>query len=88
MLTVDRCQGRMILTSQILPNAVEQIASRYTKYFFKSVMSGLSNVEQLELFAKAGLDITENSESRTYLVRIGTVYEGHPLSLRTIIEPI
>jgi len=88
LLTANRCNGRIILTSQILPNVLEQIASRYTQYFSKSVMSGLNNLEQLELFAKACLDISENSESCTYLRRMGAIYEGHPLSLRTIIGEI
>ena len=88
LLTTDSCKGRVILTSQVLPSVIEQVASRYSQYFYKSVMSGLTNLEQLELFDRSGLDITENSESRKYLTQMGTVYEGHPLCLRTIIGEI
>jgi len=88
LLTTDSCKGRVILTSQVLPTVIEKITSRYSQYFYKSVMSGFTDLEQLELFTRSGLDITENSESQKYLMQMGKVYEGHPLSLRTIIGEI
>jgi hypothetical protein len=44
--------------------------------------------ERLALFEKTALDISPTSAGRSYLERIGTAYEGHPLALRIIAGEI
>jgi hypothetical protein len=51
-------------------------------------LSGLNSQEQLSLFRKIGLNISESSQEEQYLNRIGIVYEGHPLALKVIAGEI
>ena len=45
-------------------------------------------MEQLALFKKGGLDVSEAAEGTPYLEKIGKAYEGHPLALRVIAGEI
>ena len=80
-LASPECQSRIILTSQDLPG---QIPERYQNFWESKVLTGLQELEQLQLFEKTGLEVESNSPNRPYLQRIGKAYEGHPLALRVI----
>ena len=84
VLAGQDCQSQLVLTTQDLPAGLEAIGSRYPQFWHCQAVRGLSEAEQLELFAKRGL-----SEGETdYLKRIGKLYDGHPLVLRVIAEDI
>ncbi|WP_159790166.1 ATP-binding protein [Sodalinema gerasimenkoae] len=83
VLAAPICQGRIILTSQDFPG---QLPARYSNFWTCEFLGGLNETEQLALFAKANLDLTQ--ESQNYLRRIGAAYEGHPLALRVIAGEI
>jgi adenosyl cobinamide kinase/adenosyl cobinamide phosphate guanylyltransferase len=80
--------SRIIVTSQELPIQVVEFGTRYQNFWINQTLSGLSDSEQLELFAKTGLEVTPAAIGRPYLVRIGKAYEGHPLALRVIAGEI
>lgn len=84
-LASPECQSRIILTSQDFPG---QIPPRYQNFWESILLTGLRESEQLELFAKSGLEVEDNSPNRPYLQRIGNAYEGHPLALRVIAGEI
>lgn len=83
-LASESCQSRIILTSQDLP---QQMPARYQNFRHCQGLSGLTELEQLELFEKTGLEVG-NSPNRHYLERIGATYDGHPLALRVIAGEI
>ncbi|OLT60596.1 phosphorylase family protein [Moorena bouillonii] len=87
-LTVDTCESCFILTSDELPAQIPIIGTRYQNFWYCQPLSGLDEPEQLALFGKTGLDITEEAEGKPYLERIGRAYEGHPLALRVIAGEI
>ena len=76
------------MTSQDLPAQLEAIGSRYPKSWHCQRLSGFTELEQLELFEKIGIEIDLESDGGTYLKRIGAAYEGHPLALRVIAGEI
>jgi Phosphorylase superfamily/SEFIR domain len=82
------CQSCIILTSQDLPGQLQEIGSRFENFWHNQFLSGLEASEQLNLFQKTGLNISEGSDNRQYLKRIGVIYEGHPLALRVIAGEI
>jgi tetratricopeptide (TPR) repeat protein len=84
LLAGNECQSRIILTTQDLPGRLEIVGSRYPQRWYSQAMRGLSEAEQLELFAKRGLS-EGNSD---YLQRIGKLYDGHPLVLQVIAEDL
>ena len=86
LLPSESCQSRLILTSQDLPKPLEERGSRYQNFWYCQPLSGLTELEQLNLFQKTGLEVS--TESQPYLMRIGTAYEGHPLALRVIAGEI
>lgn len=86
LLASDSCQSRLILTSQDLPKDLEERGSRYQNFWYCHPLDGLTQPEQLNLFEKTGLEV--GTESQSYLKRIGTAYEGHPLALRVIAGEI
>ncbi len=86
LLASESCQSRLILTSQDLPKPLEERGSRYQNFWYCQPLSGLTELEQLNLFQKTGLEVS--TESQPYLMRIGTAYEGHPLALRVIAGEI
>ena len=95
ILKADSCPSRIVLTSQDLPRQLEEESSRYPNFWYCQPLSGLDGAEQLDLFAKTGLevepetdDINLEPDGKAYLERIGTAYEGHPLALRTIAGEI
>jgi formylglycine-generating enzyme required for sulfatase activity/nucleoside phosphorylase/tetratricopeptide (TPR) repeat protein len=85
-LKVDSCESRFILTSQDLPEAIQEIGMQSQNFWYCQPLSGLRQPEQVALFAKTGLDVV--SPNRNYLERIGNAYEGHPLALRVIAGEI
>lgn len=87
-LKKNTCQSCIILTSQDLPGQIEAIGTRSQKFWYCQSLSGLNQIEQIALFDKIELDVALNSESKSYLERIGAAYEGHPLALRVIAGEI
>ncbi len=89
LFTTD-CSSRCIITSQVLPEDLETIASRYSNFYYVQALSGLIENEQLDLFKKifsSSLEIN-NLESLNYLKQIGRAYEGHPLVLQVVAGEI
>lgn len=76
------CKSRIIITTQESPRQLNQ------KYkgtlWYSLVLKGLTESEQLDLFQRLGLEVYGNESNRAYLLRIGSVYEGHPLALKII----
>jgi len=83
----DNCKSCLILTSQDLPAQIDP-EKRYLNFLYCQLLSGLEELEQLALFSKTGLDISEETQAKSYLERIGKAYEGHPLALRVIAGEI
>jgi hypothetical protein len=88
LMTAESCQSRVILTSQVKSRQLEEIGYRYPNFCYMENLSGLTELEQLALFEKIGLEVGETSPHRQYLERIGAAYEGHPLALRVIAGEI
>lgn len=88
VLAAETFPSRLILTSQELPSQLTEAGTRYRNFWQNQPLSGLTEAEQLELFEKTGLEVTANSSNRSYLVRLGKAYEGHPLALRVIAGEI
>ena len=92
LLAAERCKSRVIITSQALPASLAESASRYANFWHVEPLSGLSDLEQRELFEKTGFDMQTSTPSaitaRGYLQRIGQAYAGHPLALRVIMGEI
>jgi nucleoside phosphorylase len=86
-LKANTCKSCIILTSQDLPGQLEDVGTR-SPFWYCQPLSGLEQAEQISLFEKTELDVRPESESRTYLERIGQAYEGHPLALRIIAGEI
>jgi nucleoside phosphorylase len=87
-LKVESCQSCFILTSQDLPGAIQEVGTQSKNFWYCQSLSGLEQPEQIALFAKTGLNVGSDSPHKTYLERIGTAYEGHPLALRVIAGEI
>ncbi|MBO1070721.1 MAG: HTH domain-containing protein [Dolichospermum sp. DEX189] len=88
LLSAETCQSRFIITSQELPNQLDQAASRYPNFSYLQRLDGLSETEQFNLFNKVGLGDNLPSVDMKLLLRIGQAYKGHPLALRTIAGEI
>lgn len=88
VLSVTDFQSRLIVTSQELPGQITQIGSRYQTVWYNCPLTGLTEIEQLDLFEKTGLSIQSETGYRSELIRIGSAYEGHPLALRVIAGEI
>lgn len=86
LLAAESCQSCLIMTSQDLP--VKLPLGRYPNFYHRQILYGLTEPEQMALFETTGLDISEDSEDRPILLRIGKAYKGHPLVLRVIIGEI
>ena len=83
-LSQVECNSRIIITTQHLP---EDVSAGYDNFWFCQKIKGLEVSEQLELFKKIGIEIQSKTEIN-YLERIGKVYEGHALALKTIAGTI
>ena len=88
IFSAESFQSRIILTSQDIPAQILETGTRYQNFWYCQPLSGLSGKEQLALFEKTGLDTQSDSLGKSYLVRIGKAYEGHPLALRVIAGEI
>lgn len=84
LLQANSCQSLIIVTSQDLPIQIQTIGSKSRNCWSFQNLTGLSQLEQLDLFAKIGLEVAANDEETNYLTRIGAAYEGHPLALKVI----
>ncbi len=84
----NNCQSCLIFTSQDLPDQIPTIGTRFQNFWYCQPLSGLEEKEQLVLFDKVGLDVSELAEDKPYLERIGRAYEGNPLALRVIADEI
>lgn len=87
-LKTESCESCLILTSQDLPGQIEEVGTRSQNFWYCQTLSGLEKSEQIALFEKTELDVSPNSTSRTYLERVGSAYEGHPLALKVIAGEI
>lgn len=87
-LNADSCESCIVLTSQDLPVQIPTVGTRSQNFWYCQPLRGLEEKEQLALFDKTGLDISEETEGKHYLERIGRAYEGHPLALRVIAGEI
>jgi DNA polymerase III delta prime subunit len=87
LLSEPSCKSRLILTSQDCPVALFA-EDRYASFKTLKVLQGLSGDEQKKLFKIMKLQVDKNPENLSILLRIGKVYEGHPLALRTILGEI
>jgi nucleoside phosphorylase len=87
-LKVESCESCLILTSQDLPGQIEEVGKRSKNFWHCQPLSGLEKPEQMMLFEKTELDISSTAAGRSYLERIGSAYEGHPLALRVIAGEI
>jgi hypothetical protein len=88
LLSAESCQSRLIVTSQDLPVSLHNKAPRSNNSYHRHILYGLNDSEQEALFKIEGLDITQESEDRPILLRLGKAYKGHPLVLRIIIGEI
>ena len=88
LLSAESCQSKLIVTSQDLPVDFHSEASRYRNFYQRHILYGLDESEQETLFEIEGLNISQKSEDRTILLRLGKAYKGHPLVLRVIIGEI
>jgi DNA polymerase III delta prime subunit len=86
ILSAESCKSRLIITSQDLP--LQLVNSQYTNFWYRQILYGLTESEQVALFEKTGLDVSEDSSDRFLLLRIAKAYKGHPLVLRVIIGEI
>ncbi|MEB3178142.1 MAG: AAA family ATPase [Nostocaceae cyanobacterium] len=86
ILSAESCQSRIIITSQDLP--VKLVDSRYKNFWYRQILYGLTEPEQIALFETTGLDGSDDSADKPLLMRIGKAYKGHPLVLRVIIGEI
>jgi len=87
VLCLESFASGIIVTSQDLPTKLESEASRYLHYH-REVLKGLDLDEQLALFEKAGFDVSQETQERELLMRMGKVFQGHPLMLGTSIGEI
>lgn len=88
LLSAESCLSRLIVTSQDLPVNLHSRASRYDNFYQRHILYGLEEPEQEALFEIEGLNISQESEDRPILLRLGKAYKGHPLVLRVIIGEI
>ena len=88
LLSDESSQSKLIVTSQDLPVDFHSKASRYKNFYQRQILDGLDESEQEALFEIEGLDISQESEDRPILLRLGRAYKGHPLVLRVIIGEI
>lgn len=86
ILSAESCKSRLIITSQDLP--LQLVNSQYRNFWHREILYGLTESEQVALFEKTGLDVSEDSPDRSLLLRIAKAYKGHPLVLRVIIGEI
>lgn len=85
-LSAQTMLSRIVVTSQELP--LDMAKERYHRLWYRCVLTGLTEAEQVALFEVTGLDVSEESEERAILLRLGEAYRGHPLVLRAIIGEI
>jgi tetratricopeptide (TPR) repeat protein len=86
-LTDSNIISRLVLTAQVFPRALIEFSDRYSNTWSECRLGGLLQVDrQLEFFAKRKVVIAPSN--RDVLIRIATIYEGHPLVLKVIAEDI
>ncbi len=85
-LSAETMLSRIIITSQELPLDIAQ--QRYHRLWYRCILTGLTEAEQIALFEITELDVSEASEEREILLRLGRAYRGHPLVLRVIVGEI
>ncbi|MEM1368224.1 MAG: TIR domain-containing protein, partial [Cyanobacteria bacterium P01_H01_bin.15] len=79
LLTGGDCASQVIVTSQDLPGELRTVGSKVPGLWAQEDLLGLSDDEQLALFAKQGLSV--ETTAKHYLQRLGRMFEGHPLVL-------
>ncbi len=87
-LLEDSCQSKIIITSQDLPRYFDEICFNNPELCHYRSLNGFTKEEQLEFFDILGLDVDDESGSKSALEKIGELFEGHPLGLRVIAGEI
>ncbi len=83
LLSAPVCHSRIIITSQDFPVQLAQDCDRYPNLWHQQIITGLTVLEQQELFAK--MDLIEDLDVPNHqLMLMGEIYAGHPLALRVI----
>lgn len=85
-LSAEKCQSCLIVTTQDIPASLVEIGGRYPNFWHWQPLLGLTAEEQKVLFANIGIPLSSLYE--TLIARIGQVYGGHPLALRTIAREV
>ena len=88
LLGLEQCASRVIITSQDVPEPVEVHGFRYRDRYRCERLQGLTPAAQYVFFRERGLVLKPESQEWTYLARIGSAYEGHPLSLQVIAAEV
>jgi len=81
-------ESLILLTSQLKSSELTVLQSRYESRVYQQSLRGLNQEESLELFGKRGIGLQNHYDQQSYLVRIATVFSGHPLALGTIASEI
>jgi len=88
VLAAEALQGRVVVTTQELPIQLAAFGAEYPNRWLRIALHGLDESEQMTLFQQHGLYTLVDSSASAYLSRIGSLYAGHPLALRTIAGEI
>ncbi|EKV01592.1 TPR repeat-containing protein [Leptolyngbya sp. PCC 7375] len=86
LLAAEICHSQILITTQAIPDELEEIGARYPRYWYHQRLGGLLELEQLQLFEKNGLN--PNCTETETLKQIGQLYQGHPLVLQVIAKDI
>ena len=88
VLAADSCSSRIILTSQVLPNELDELGENYPERWHLQVLSGLNIEEQYALFKALNITFAEPSHEADYISAIACAYAGHPAAIRAIAQDI
>jgi nucleoside phosphorylase len=86
LLSAESFSSRVIITSQDLPLTL--IDPRYKNFWHQQILHGLDEIDQGKLFKVNNLGSNQNTSEFSLLMRIGKIYQGHPLVLRVVIGEI
>jgi tetratricopeptide (TPR) repeat protein len=87
VLRDNRCQSRLILTSQALPEDLLDRLERLSQSWYCCQLEGLEEDQYLTLFANCGVTPQRLVEKR-FLFEIATYFQGHPYILKMIAADI
>ncbi|MBW4460140.1 MAG: AAA family ATPase [Nodosilinea sp. WJT8-NPBG4] len=88
LLAAQACKSVVLVATQEFPVELRSLGSRYQPVWHCAPLKGLAPPEQMLLFRQLGLEPEADSAAQQQLRRIGTAYEGHPLTLQIIAGEI